>query len=90
MSGGSLRILHVVNSLDPGGMENGVVNMAQVLESRDLEMHLACLERRGAFTDRLPHPERVVRSIQLSWAPREWGEDSPWMRMFRNARVWVG
>ena len=54
-----MKILHVVNSLDPGGMENGVVNMAQVLESRDFEMHLACLERRGAFTDRLPHPERV-------------------------------
>ena len=54
-----MKILHVVNSLDPGGMENGVVNMAQVLESRDFEMHIACLERRGAFTDRLPHPERV-------------------------------
>jgi phosphoribosylformylglycinamidine synthase len=37
----------------------------------------------------MPHPERVFRSVQMSWAPREWGEDSPWMRMFRNARVWV-
>ena len=44
----------------------------------------------GRFTILMPHPERVFRSIQLSWAPREWGEDSPWMRMFRNARVWVG
>jgi phosphoribosylformylglycinamidine synthase len=26
----------------------------------------------------------------MSWHPPEWGEDSPWMRMFRNARVWVG
>ena len=43
----------------------------------------------GRFTILMPHPERVFRSIQLSWAPREWGEDSPWMRMFRNARVWV-
>ena len=44
----------------------------------------------GRFTILMPHPERVFRSIQLSWALREWGEDSPWMRMFRNARVWVG
>ena len=59
MSGGSLRILHVVNSLDPGGMENGVVNMAHALENCGYEMHVACLERRGAFADRLPHPARV-------------------------------
>ena len=38
----------------------------------------------------MPHPERVFRSAQMSWAPEGWGEDSPWMRMFRNARVWVG
>jgi phosphoribosylformylglycinamidine synthase len=44
----------------------------------------------GRVTILMPHPERVVRSVQLSWRPREWGEDSPWMRMFRNARVWVG
>jgi phosphoribosylformylglycinamidine synthase len=37
----------------------------------------------------MPHPERVFRKVQMSWAPREWGEDSPWMRMFRNARIWV-
>jgi phosphoribosylformylglycinamidine synthase len=37
----------------------------------------------------MPHPERVFRSVQMSWAPREWGEDSPWMRIFRNARIWV-
>jgi phosphoribosylformylglycinamidine synthase len=37
----------------------------------------------------MPHPERVFRSAQMSWAPREWGEDSPWMRLFRNARTWV-
>lgn len=37
----------------------------------------------------MPHPERVFRSVQMSWHPREWGEDSPWLRMFRNARVWV-
>ena len=37
----------------------------------------------------MPHPERVYRSAQLSWYPREWGELSPWMRLFRNAREWV-
>jgi phosphoribosylformylglycinamidine synthase len=43
----------------------------------------------GRVTILMPHPERVIRSVQLSWRPRGWGEDSPWMRMFRNARVWV-
>jgi phosphoribosylformylglycinamidine synthase len=40
----------------------------------------------------MPHPERVFRNVQLSWRPREWDavEDSPWLRMFRNARAWVG
>ncbi len=38
----------------------------------------------------MPHPERVFRSVQLSWYPSTWGEDSPWMRLFRNARVWLG
>ncbi|MDR0528015.1 MAG: phosphoribosylformylglycinamidine synthase [Zoogloeaceae bacterium] len=44
----------------------------------------------GRFTIMMPHPERVFRSVQLSWRPEEWGEDSPWMRLFRNARKWVG
>ena len=44
----------------------------------------------GRVTIIMPHPERVFRSVQLSWHPPQWGEDSPWMRMFRNARVWVG
>lgn len=44
----------------------------------------------GRFTIMMPHPERVFRSVQLSWRPAAWGEDSPWMRMFRNARRWVG
>jgi phosphoribosylformylglycinamidine synthase len=43
----------------------------------------------GRVTILMPHPERVFRSVQLSWRPREWGEDSPWMRMFRNARAWL-
>jgi phosphoribosylformylglycinamidine synthase len=45
----------------------------------------------GRVTIIMPHPERVFRNVQLSWRPRAWtGEDSPWMRMFRNARAWVG
>ena len=44
----------------------------------------------GRVTIMMPHPERVFRSVQLSWCPPAWGEDSPWMRMFRNARVWCG
>ncbi|MCF6300672.1 MAG: phosphoribosylformylglycinamidine synthase, partial [Proteobacteria bacterium] len=34
----------------------------------------------------MPHPERVFRTVQMSWAPSYWGENSPWMRMFYNAR----
>ncbi|MDX1500218.1 MAG: phosphoribosylformylglycinamidine synthase [Woeseiaceae bacterium] len=44
----------------------------------------------GRVTIMMPHPERVARTIQNSWHPDEWGEDGPWMRMFRNARVAVG
>jgi phosphoribosylformylglycinamidine synthase len=44
----------------------------------------------GRFTIIMPHPERVRRSVQMSWRPAGLGEDSPWMRMFRNARRWLG
>jgi phosphoribosylformylglycinamidine synthase len=45
----------------------------------------------GRFTIMMPHPERVFRAAQLSWKPVDYrGEDGPWMRMFRNARRWVG
>ena len=44
----------------------------------------------GRFTILMPHPERGFRSVQMSWHPQKWGEDSPWMRMFSNARVAVG
>lgn len=44
----------------------------------------------GRVTIMMPHPERVFRSVTNSWAPDEWAEDGAWMRMFRNARVWVG
>lgn len=43
----------------------------------------------GRVTILMPHPERVFRSVQYSWCPEEWGEDGPWMRMFRNARCWL-
>jgi phosphoribosylformylglycinamidine synthase len=43
----------------------------------------------GRVTIAMPHPERVFRSVQQSWRPDHWGEDSPWMRLFRNARAWV-
>ena len=44
----------------------------------------------GRVTITMPHPERVYRSVQNSWQPRGAGEDSGWMRLFRNARVWLG
>jgi phosphoribosylformylglycinamidine synthase len=44
----------------------------------------------GRFTILMPHPERVRRTVQLSWQPPGLAEDSPWMRMFRNARRAVG
>jgi phosphoribosylformylglycinamidine synthase len=43
----------------------------------------------GRVTIMMPHPERVIRSVQNSWYPDQWGEDAPWLRLFRNARVWV-
>ena len=43
----------------------------------------------GRVTILMPHPERVFRSVQHSWCPTDWGEDGPWLRLFRNARVWV-
>ncbi|MBQ5945894.1 phosphoribosylformylglycinamidine synthase [Massilia sp. ST3] len=44
----------------------------------------------GRFTAMMPHAERVFRTVVHSWAPDAWGDESPWMRMFRNARKWVG
>ncbi len=44
----------------------------------------------GRFSILMPHPERVFRAIQHSWYPKDWYEDAPWIRMFRNARKWVG
>ena len=44
----------------------------------------------GRFTIFMPHPERVFRNVQMSWAPPGAPEDSPWMQLFYNARRWVG
>jgi phosphoribosylformylglycinamidine synthase len=44
----------------------------------------------GRVTIMMPHPERVSRAVTNSWHPDDWDEDGAWMRMFRNARVWVG
>jgi phosphoribosylformylglycinamidine synthase len=44
----------------------------------------------GRFTIMMPHPERIFRTVQMSWHPVGWGEDGPWLRMFRNARKWLG
>jgi len=44
----------------------------------------------GRFTILMPHPERVWRTAQMSWHPAEWGELSPWFRMFVNARRAIG
>lgn len=43
----------------------------------------------GRVTILMPHPERTPRSANLSWAPRTWPADAPWLRMFGNARAWL-
>ena len=45
--------------------------------------------RDGRVTIMMPHPERVFRTVQNSWHPPDWGEYSPWQRLFVNARRWV-
>jgi phosphoribosylformylglycinamidine synthase len=73
-----------------------VDNRHQVTESYPLNPNgspfglTALTTRDGRATILMPHPERVFRTAQLSWHPENWGEDSPWMRLFRNARTWVG
>lgn len=59
---------------NPNGSGQGIAGMT----SRD-----------GRVTIMMPHPERVFRAVQNSWAPDEWAEDGAWMRLFRNARVWL-
>jgi len=42
----------------------------------------------GRATILMPHPERTARAVNFSWAPKAWGDDSPWQRLFDNARRW--
>ncbi|MEO5376656.1 MAG: phosphoribosylformylglycinamidine synthase [Magnetococcus sp. DMHC-6] len=44
----------------------------------------------GRVTIMMPHPERVFRTVANSWHPLDWGEEGPWLRMFRNGRKWLG
>ena len=64
-----------VYPLNPNGSQDGITSLTTM---------------DGRFTIMMPHPERVFRAVQNSWHPSDWQEDSPWMRMFRNARKWVG
>jgi phosphoribosylformylglycinamidine synthase len=50
----------------------------------------AVTSRDGRATIMMPHPERVYRAVSNSWYPDDWGEDGAWLRLFRNARCWVG
>ncbi len=60
---------------NPNGSPLGITGLA----SRD-----------GRVTVMMPHPERVFRAVQNSWHPDDWGEEGPWLRMFRNARAVLG
>jgi phosphoribosylformylglycinamidine synthase len=60
---------------NPNGSPNGIAGLSNA---------------DGRVTIMMPHPERVFRTVQLSWHPAEWGECSPWQRLFDNARAWVG
>jgi glycosyltransferase involved in cell wall biosynthesis len=59
MARSRIKILHVVFSLEPGGMENGLVNVASGLNRDEFEVHVCCLERGGDFIQRLPEPANV-------------------------------
>ncbi|MDW3094727.1 MAG: phosphoribosylformylglycinamidine synthase [Gammaproteobacteria bacterium] len=77
----NLNVMHYVNSsiepteiypLNPNGSHDGITGLTNA---------------DGRFTIMMPHPERLFRACQYSWHPDDWEEDSPWLRMFRNARV---
>ncbi|CAK9885642.1 MAG: Phosphoribosylformylglycinamidine synthase [Candidatus Erwinia impunctatus] len=60
---------------NPNGSPNGITAVTNIS---------------GRVTIMMPHPERVFRTVSNSWHPAEWGEDGPWMRLFRNARKQLG
>ncbi|MEO5960669.1 MAG: phosphoribosylformylglycinamidine synthase subunit PurQ [Opitutaceae bacterium] len=55
-----------------------------------IELMTALTTTTGRVTIMMPHPERVFRTVAMSWHPATWGEDSPWMHIFYNARAWMG
>jgi len=66
-----LKILHVVFSLEPGGMENGLVNIARRLDPEEFEIHVCCLERGGAFVERLIEPGNLsILNKDPGFSPR--------------------
>jgi phosphoribosylformylglycinamidine synthase len=83
IEGGLVAVRYVTNRGEPAqrypANPNGAVHAIAALTSAD-----------GRVTVTMPHPERVYRTVQNSWHPRGAGEDSGWMRLFRNARVWLG
>lgn len=70
----SMRYTHDTYPLNPNGSPDGIT----ALTTSD-----------GRATIMMPHPERAFQTRQLSWHPAEWSDDSPWLRMFQNARAWV-
>ncbi len=83
LESGTIALTYVENDLqtasrypaNPNGSPAGIAG----LSSRD-----------GRATIMMPHPERVYRKVQNSWQPQEWPEDGGWLRLFRNARRWLG
>ena len=64
--------------------------MALALWSTQLVIHGSPPVSYTHLTIMMPHPERVFRTVSNSWHPENWGEDGPWMRIFRNARKQLG
>ena len=58
-----LRIAHVVHSLELGGLENGVVNLLNKLNSAQFDHTLICLTRAGTFVERIQNKD--VTLIEL-------------------------
>ena len=79
-------------SLDEGGLPPGPVYTEQYpLNPNGSPFGMTALTTTtGRVTIMMPHPERNHRSACMSWAPADWPEDSPWMKLFYNARTWVG
>jgi len=61
--------------MNPNGSKRGITGVC----SKD-----------GRVTLMMPHPERLFRTVQHSWHPDDWDEDAPWLRLFQNARAWIG